>query len=122
MVWSYQQSSGKIFLDGALVDKGYSGNGKGLNNPAAQEQACVGPIPQGSYTIGPPRDPPDLMGVLALSLTPDPANQMFGRTDFFIHGDNDKLDYSASEGCIILSLATRRLIDAGQDKSLIVVA
>ncbi len=31
---------------------GYSGNGQGLNNPAAQNQPNVGPLPQGSYTVG----------------------------------------------------------------------
>lgn len=31
---------------------GYAGNGPGLNNPAAQNQQNVGPIPQGTYTVG----------------------------------------------------------------------
>lgn len=36
----------------APVGTGYSGNGSGVNNPSAQNQPNVGPIPQGSYDIG----------------------------------------------------------------------
>jgi hypothetical protein len=53
MPWSYSQSTAALFLDGALIGAGYSGNSAGLNNPDLQNDPDVGPIPQGSYTIGP---------------------------------------------------------------------
>jgi hypothetical protein len=38
-----------------------------------------------------------------MRLEPDPTNEMFGRGDFLIHGDNSEGNFSASEGCIILA-------------------
>lgn len=88
---------------------GYSGNGDGLNNPAAQDQHSVGPIPQGVYTIGAPRAD-EKVGPMALRLTPAADNEMFGRGDFLIHGDNAHANRSASEGCIILPPDVRAAI------------
>ena len=58
MSWIYQQSTGYLALNTIFVGTGYSGNGAGLNNPGAQDQHNVGPLPQGMYTIGPPHAPP----------------------------------------------------------------
>jgi len=37
---------------------------------------------------------------------------MNGRSGFLIHGDNSKHNFSASEGCIILSRSTRDAISS----------
>lgn len=106
MSFVYSQSAGMLTRDGEFVGRGYSGNGQGLDNPAMQNVHGVGPLPQGKYTISMPHQD-HLVGPVALSLTPDPANEMFGRGDFLIHGDNSKANHSASEGCIIMPYGVR---------------
>jgi len=123
MPWQFQQSTGQMTdPDGNLIETGYSGNGEGLCNPDMQFVHGVGPIPQGTYTIGPPKDPIDILGPIAMPLTPDPSNDMEGRNSFFIHGDNAACNHTASDGCIIMSHDTRVTIDESDDKTLIVIA
>lgn len=123
MTWTYSQSTGVLRnAAGARVATGYSGHGPGLDNPQMQNAKGVGPLPQGSYTIGAPKDPPDHLGVLAMPLTPDAQNVMFGRSAFFIHGDNAAMNFTASDGCIILDHATRQAIHDSADHLLQVVA
>lgn len=105
MPFQYRQSTGEM-TDGVFISVGYSGNGPGLNNPAMQQVRAVGPIPQGTYTIALP-ELDEQVGPVAMRLTPDPANTMYGRSAFLIHGDNQAMDYTASEGCIILPLTVR---------------
>ena len=122
MSWIYEQSTGNLSLNTIFVGNGYSGHGTGLNTPSAQDQENVGPIPQGTYTIGPPHNPPDHLGPLALPLVPDPGNTMFGRFGFFMHGDNQFANHTASDGCVIMSHDIRALVAASTDKSLVVTA
>lgn len=91
---------------GMLIGVGYAGHGAGFNNPAMQNVQDVGPLPQGSYTIG---DPHDNMhtGPFTLDLGPDATDQMFGRFAFRIHGDNPEMNHTASDGCIIAAPAIR---------------
>ena len=72
MPWSYNQSSGKISLDGKVIGTGYSGNGPGLNNPAMQNDPDVGPIPVGTYTIGTAHFEQG-KGPVVMALNPDPS-------------------------------------------------
>jgi len=104
----YYQSTGKL-VDAStneLIGVGYSGNTTGLNNPEAQEQHNIGPIPQGLYTISNSINHPKV-GPVAMYLTPFKENDMFGRSGFLIHGDNAEQNHSASEGCIILPRTSR---------------
>ena len=119
-MWTYDQSSGQIFHDGKIVGTGYAGNGEGKNNPALQQVPNVGPIPRGSYRIGPPHDTPN-HGPFVLALTEDPANEMFGRAGFLIHGNSIKEPGTASHGCIILARALREKIYLSDDRMLEVV-
>jgi hypothetical protein len=122
MAWVYEQSTGNISLGTIFIGTGYSGNGAGLNNPAAQDQPNVGPIPQGAYTIGPAHTPQDHLGPLALPLYPDPANTMFARFGFFIHGDNQFMNQTASDGCIVMDYNIRQQIAYSGDTNLTVTA
>jgi hypothetical protein len=88
---------------------GYSGAGDNKNVPASQWIKNKGPIPCGIYTIEPPIDT-KTHGPYVLWLTPDPANEMFGRSAFGIHGDSLVAPGTASEGCIILSRVSRETI------------
>lgn len=127
MAWTFQQSTGKLTdPTGKLIATGYAGgncgkNPEGVNNPAMQNVACIGPLPQGKYTFGTPENSAKL-GPFAIPLIPEPGNQMFGRSAFFMHGDTPQLNHSASEGCIIMPLAIRKLCDASKDLNLNVIA
>jgi len=101
MIYSYFQSSGNFVGKDGSCSSGYSGYGDGKNNPADQQVEGQGPIPAGFYTIGPPEDHPKL-GPLAYPLIPSQTNKMFGRSEFFIHGDSAQHPGDASHGCIIL--------------------
>ncbi len=97
------RETGVFLFDGTvLCDTAYSGHGPGVNNPDLQDIRNVGPLPAGTYLIGPAKEPIDRLGPVALPLTPNPDNQMFGRDEFFIHGDNAQMNHTASDGCIIL--------------------
>jgi hypothetical protein len=122
MVWQYQQSTGELSQDGNYIATGYSGNTSGLDNPSEEFIKNIGPIPQGIYTIGEPREPVNILGPIAMPLDPDPSNDMEGRDGFFIHGDNAEENHTASDGCIILSRDIRDMINESEDKTLIVVA
>jgi RHS repeat-associated protein len=110
LLCTYSQSSGQMscFNDGAgqpyyNQPGGYSGAGAGRNNPNMQNTPNVGPIPQGSWRVGPPYNSPNT-GPNTIPLTPLPGNQCASTprdcTSFRIHGNNSSND--ASTGCIIL--------------------
>ena len=117
--WTYSQSSGLLCRNGTQVATGYSGRGDAKNKPTSQSLDNEGVIPQGAYIIGPSTD--DQLGPMAMTLTPDANNNMFGRTDFVIHGDNTSMNGSASNGSIILVHSARALIASSPDRVLHVV-
>lgn len=120
-MWKWVQLTGELMYDGQVEAQGYSGAGDGKNNPAMQRMANVGPIPQGLYYIGAPRDTDD-HGPYVLPLIPFPENEMFGRAGFLIHGDSIKAPGTASEGCIILGRLYREAIYKSNDRVLKVIA
>ena len=120
MPWTYAQSTGELFLDEVRVGQGYAGKGPYKNRPESQFISDLGPLPQGSYTIGPMQADGRHMGRNVLPLTPDPANDMGGRFAFFMHGDN--ADHTASNGCIIMGPTIRAKVQQSEDRHLIVVA
>ncbi len=119
-MWTYEQLTGRIIQDTELVGVGYSGSPAGKNNPDMQNVAQTGPLPRGTYTISAPRTSPHT-GPYTLDLTPDPANEMFGRTEFRIHGDSIEHPGTASEGCIITGRHVREEIWTSGDHQLEVV-
>ncbi|MDO9710743.1 tlde1 domain-containing protein [Paracraurococcus lichenis] len=122
--YTYEQATGRLLLteggQNDLIATGYSGSEEhgGKNNPKAQCLQDVGPLPRGSYTIGAPRPGPS---PFSLPLTPDPANDMCGRSAFLIHGDSIARPGTASHGCIILDRAARERIAASGIDRLVVV-
>jgi Protein of unknown function (DUF2778) len=104
-------SNGLIHLDdGTELGTAYSGNGPSMNNPNDVSVKNHGPIPPGLYSIGRPVNFIGGVGQLALPLEPDKINVMYGRSGFFIHGDNSKFNHSASDGCIITARSVREFI------------
>jgi hypothetical protein len=120
-MWSYDSANGNLSQDGAFVGTGYSGFGDGVNNPAEEMDADIGPIPRGNYTIEPFFDDPGGKGPIVAHLEPAPENTMFGRTGFMIHGDNAAMNHTASHGCIILARDIRQRISDSGDTALEVV-
>lgn len=91
------------------LGRGYSGQPPYVNQTEAEGLRARGPIPRGKYRIGKPFDHTRL-GPLSFYLEPYPGTDMFGRSGFFIHGDNAFGNQTASHGCIILSRSIRMKI------------
>jgi hypothetical protein len=95
------------------VGNAYAGKGDGKNNPGMEDVANTGPLPKGDYSISNPFKHPKT-GEYTLRLTPDKANEMYGRDGFLIHGDSTKHPGQASEGCIVTPKPNREAIhDSG---------
>jgi len=56
-----------------------------------------------------------------LPLSAAKGTNTFGRQFFFIHGDTSAMNYTASEGCIIMPRNIREQINKSEDKKLQVV-
>jgi len=120
-MWVYEQLTGRLYADnGVLLGVGYSGAGDCKNNPATQSMKDRGPIPVGQYRIGSPVNTVT-HGPFVLQLTPNPQNEMFGRSGFLIHGDSVVNPGTASEGCIIMSRDVRTAIVESRDFDLQVI-
>jgi|HubBroStandDraft_4_1064222.scaffolds.fasta_scaffold288858_2 hypothetical protein len=122
-MWTWQQAPhSMIDPSGNVLDSGgYSGKGASKNDPAQQCAVDLGPIPRGTYAMGPAMDHPRL-GPVAIPLTPDPNNNMCNRFGFYIHGDKVSDPGNASDGCIILGRSSREAINSSADKTLAVVS
>jgi len=99
MPWKYYQSSGPLYLDGAFIHKGYSGNGAGKDNPSMEGVANTGPLPRGKYRIEHPFNHPHA-GPYTMRLTPIAGTYTYGRDGFMIHGDSVTHPGNASNGCL----------------------
>ena len=115
MTWVYNSANGNLSKDGKLIAVGYSGHGPGVNNPSLQDQPNVGPIPQGTWSIGIFFDDLGGKGPIVARLAPAQGTDTFGRGGFMIHGDTASRDETASHGCIILDHATRQRIADSDD-------
>jgi hypothetical protein len=100
---------------------GYSGYGRGKNNPDWQTVPDFGPIPVGFYNIQDPRDT-DKHGPYVLPLAPFTENKMWGRSGFLMHGDSKEEPGMASHGCTIFARAVRELIWGSDDHQLEVIS
>jgi hypothetical protein len=125
-MWVWDQSAGELSRDGVLISRGYSGKGRGKNNPAMQSARGVGPIPAGDWRITRRYDSKNV-GPYALQLEavdgkPDDVHAGTGRSAFRIHGDSARSPGDASNGCIILPRAIREKIWTSGDRMLRVVA
>jgi RHS repeat-associated protein len=121
LAWEFNQSTGQLSHNGIPIGSGYAGHGAGVNNPTMQGVGGVGPLPQGSYTIGPQQLNITNSGTRlpgSMRLTPVPGNQMFDRSGFLIHGDNSRHNQSASEGCIVANKYLRDQIGSSGDNIL----
>lgn len=130
-MWTYKQKTGELEVtvtyesnvtSTEVIASGYSGAGRGKNNPDYQSVPDQGPIPQGQWLIcGPPIDTPS-HGPYVLHLAPCENTNTFGRSGFLIHGDSKQHPGEASHGCIILPRAIREKVWQSGDRDLLVTA
>ena len=109
-----------------LLTVGYAGGNMGLNpegknNPSMQDRHNIGPLPCGLYTFNQVEDSPTL-GPFAIPLIPDSNNQMYGRSHFYVHGDDIKHPGCGSKGCIVVPRFARGSMWYSNDHSIKVVA
>lgn len=110
-MWTYKQSTGQLIApEGDVVGVGYSGRNQGLNNPEMQDREHLGPIPQGDWYIGHFYNSQNEKGPIVANLTPSYGTNTFGRGGFMIHGDNEAMNHTASDGCIVLAHSLRDAI------------
>lgn len=143
MAWIFQQSTGQVTdAKGFRYGISYAGHGEGRNNPLLQDVRAgarwdadkqlwipvdglaatdFGPLPCGFYDMQAPVDT-EKHGPYVLWLTPDPANQMFGRSGFGWHGDSIEHPGYASEGCICSPRSPRQSAWGSLDHRLQVIA
>lgn len=118
---TYSQSTGSMVCVNDQTgqeyyrEQGYAGRGSGRNNPAAQGQVGIGPLPRGEWeTRGNWYDSPNT-GRNTIRLSPLPGNECLKTTrdcdSFRIHGDNARHD--ASRGCVVLP-PNRTIIPSGE--------
>ena len=125
MPWTFEIAAGKWYNPaGEFVSHVYAGGdcGKrpeGRNNPDMCNVPNIGPLPPGDYTMGTPVEHSRL-GAFAIPLTPDPANEMYGRRGFYFHGDTE-VPGNASDGCIVGSRPVRDAAHASPDQRVRVV-
>ena len=126
----YLIETGKNYGDGtAIVGKGYSGHGLGLNNPDFEQMHDVGPLPRGMYSfelIEEDGIPIDYKGKKApvFRLLPKPETNIFGRSGFLMHGHEageviGKLETEQSSlGCMVQEKPTRVHVMLSTNKDL----
>lgn len=113
MVWKYEQSTGNLYHNGALIDQGYSGVLTNKNNPDRQQVRGMGPLPQGTYRIGATTSSKGPMTIELHQI----SGESFGRSLFRVHGERRHGPSGfASEGCIIMGPATRRLMRGSSEQ------
>ena len=120
-MWCWDQSAGTLSRDGKVVGSGYSGGGRGKNNPSMQAARGVGPIPRGRWRMTAVKDSPNT-GPFTIVLEPEPGTDTCGRSAFRVHGDSVAHPGTASHGCIILPRALRERLWRSGDRLIEVVA
>lgn len=113
----FRQRTGEISIDGLVLGQYplcYSGHGAGLDNPVMEAAHNFGVIPAGGWKIVEWLDHYEAKGPQVARLSPV-GHDAHGRSGFLIHGDNQEMNHTASEGCIIAPRAVRdRLRESGE--------
>jgi hypothetical protein len=118
--WTYQQSTGELLHDDAHVATGYSGHGDDKDDPDKESIGDEGPIPRGSWTIGPAFFHPSA-GPVVMRLEPCDGTETFGRSGFLMHGDSVSHPGDASRGCVVMPRYARMQVSESHDTELIVI-
>lgn len=111
-MFTYDQTTGWfVFRRGPRAGiklVGYAGAPGHVNDPASQHLRSKGPLPVGRYDVIQVKHP--RFASPAFRLDPHPETETFGRSGFYIHGDNRAGNRSASSGCIVIGPTGRGFI------------
>jgi hypothetical protein len=110
MTPTFKISAGTLMTDLGTLSGVWSGHGYGQNNPAACAAKGIGPLPPGTYTVGPLEASHARLGPNVLPLT-QTAGQSYGRGSFYIHGADVTNPANSSDGCIIMPPSARLALD-----------
>lgn len=111
--FKYGNGKGEFKLyQGKVSKNAYSGNQEFYNQEKAQDKENQGPIPVGIYKVLSIVNHPK-RGPLAIKLEWKDGPNSYGRSKFYIHGDNKLMNHTASEGCIIIEKELRKEIKIG---------
>ena len=122
-MWTYKISTGQLFDPSMVqVGKGWAGRGSGQNNINMIKVHDTGPLPIGKYTIMKPMYSHLKLGPKVLNLMPFKENEMFGRSEFRIHGASKSDPANSSHGCIIMPPLVRVTVNDSTDNILNVIA
>ncbi len=108
--FKYEQAKGNFYVDGKLLQIGYSGAPDFINQTEFEGRKNQGPIPRGLYSFGQRYGNHPKLGPMSIALIPDAKNNMFGRSDFMIHRDSLSKPGTASQGGIILGRVARNMV------------
>lgn len=124
-MWAWDQSAGKLYHNGKYISSGYSGKGRGKNNPSLQNVAGIGPIPAGLWRIvnvyNSKNVGPFTITLHKIDSVIDDKDDVTNRGAFRIHGDSIRAPGTASKGCIILPRIVREQIWISGDRQLKVI-
>lgn len=132
-MFTYQVETGILRFNGAVIGKGYSGHGAGLNNPAMEMVHDIGPIPRGWYVAELIADgdgnPVNYKHKAApvFRLIPQPETNMYGRAGLLMHGHESgevigkPETENSSLGCVVQEHATRIQVMIATDKRVQVI-
>lgn len=123
--FKYEQRTGRFAVVNreavlSFIGRGYSGHGAAINDPTRENLQRFGPIPCGLWHVSSAIFHPKL-GPLAFPLAAEDERGTiipapYGRSGFFIHGDNASRNRTASSGCIVLDRDVRMKIREWQKR------
>eukprot|EP01017_Pseudomicrothorax_dubius_P001677 TRINITY_DN0_c602_g1_i3.p2 TRINITY_DN0_c602_g1~~TRINITY_DN0_c602_g1_i3.p2 ORF type:complete len:143 (+),score=35.86 TRINITY_DN0_c602_g1_i3:44-472(+) len=91
----------------------YSGDQAHYNKQQFQNLRAKGPLPVGKWQVIASYARHPHLGTYAHHLGPVAVAKQYGRSGFFIHGDNRRNNHTASQGCIIVDNESRMNVKKG---------
>eukprot|EP01017_Pseudomicrothorax_dubius_P026941 TRINITY_DN304_c0_g1_i5.p1 TRINITY_DN304_c0_g1~~TRINITY_DN304_c0_g1_i5.p1 ORF type:complete len:189 (+),score=61.51 TRINITY_DN304_c0_g1_i5:73-567(+) len=113
-VFTYGNGKGQFF--NARTKKtyyAYSGDQSHYNRQEYQSLRAQGPIPVGKWKVVETNEYHPYLGYQAHWIEPVAVSRNYGRSEFFVHGDNSRQNHTASAGCIIVENEARENIRRG---------
>ena len=114
-MWTYNSKTGELLHpDGTSFGFGFSGNGRGINQPAYDGVHDLGPIPKGKYKMTQWIDKDPHLGLCVIVL--EKVDVAVDRDGFRIHGPRNLFTRGldaflhSSNGCICIGDCTTRKV------------
>eukprot|EP01017_Pseudomicrothorax_dubius_P026942 TRINITY_DN304_c0_g1_i6.p1 TRINITY_DN304_c0_g1~~TRINITY_DN304_c0_g1_i6.p1 ORF type:complete len:146 (+),score=42.75 TRINITY_DN304_c0_g1_i6:3-440(+) len=113
-VFSYRGGKGSFYnARNKKTYSAYSGDQAHYNKEQFQNLRAKGPIPVGKWKVVQSFARHPNLGTLAHWIEPVAVPNRYGRSEFFVHGDNSRNNHTASAGCIIVDNDARAAIKQG---------